>query len=317
MTNVIDLIEQIRASSRTMVRELGFMNSTLAATTYNASAVHALLEIEQNKALTSAQLVESLGLEKSSISRLIQKLIKNGEITELPNPEDGRVKKLLLTSKGKELVNHIHLFGQQQVSSALKQLALKQQQTVADGITLYADALKDYRLGLKPSVNQSIEILEGYRPGIIGRVTQIHAEFYFEHAGFGAYFEKQIATGLSEFIDRLNKPCNKIWLAVQNGHIVGSIAIDGQDLDNNHAHLRWFILDQECRGMGVGKLLLSKALAFCQTQQFDAVELWTFKGLNAAIKLYEQSKFQLEKEEKGSQWGTPVIEQHFIKKLIY
>lgn len=256
-----------------MVRELGFMNSTLAATTYNSSAVHALLEIEQNKALTAAQLVESLGLEKSSISRLIQKLIKNDEITELSNPEDGRVKNLLLTSKGKELVNHIHLFEQQQVSSALKQLALKQQQTVVDGITLYADALKYYRLSLKPSVNQSIEILEGYRPGIIERVTQIHAEFYFEHAGFGAYFEKKIATGLSEFIDRLNGPCNKIWLAVQNGNIVGSIVIDGQDLDNNHAHLRWFILDQECRGMAVGKLLLSKSLAFCQTQQFDAVEL--------------------------------------------
>nr|WP_282557545.1 hypothetical protein [Providencia burhodogranariea] len=89
-------------------------------------------------------LVKSLGLEKSSIIRLIQKLIKNNEITELTNPEDGRVKKLLLTSKGKELVNHIHLFGQQQVSSALKQLALKQQQTVADGITLYANASKYY-----------------------------------------------------------------------------------------------------------------------------------------------------------------------------
>jgi len=31
MNNVINLIEQIRSSSRTMVRELGFMNSTLAA----------------------------------------------------------------------------------------------------------------------------------------------------------------------------------------------------------------------------------------------------------------------------------------------
>ncbi|MCW2255606.1 ribosomal protein S18 acetylase RimI-like enzyme [Providencia alcalifaciens] len=85
---------------------------------------------------------------------------------------------------------------------------------------------------------------------------------------------------------------------------------------NHHAHLRWFILDQECRGIGVGKLLLSKALAFCQAQQFDAVELWTFKGLNAAIKLYDQSGFQLEKEEKGSQWGAPVIEQHYIKNYF-
>jgi hypothetical protein len=39
------LITEIRRSSRLMVRELGFMNSTLAATDYSPSAVHTLLEI--------------------------------------------------------------------------------------------------------------------------------------------------------------------------------------------------------------------------------------------------------------------------------
>lgn len=44
MNNKIDLTEQIRSSSRMMVRELGFMRSTLAATNYSPSAIHACLK---------------------------------------------------------------------------------------------------------------------------------------------------------------------------------------------------------------------------------------------------------------------------------
>ncbi len=64
------LIEEIRRSSRTMVRELGFMKATLAATDYSPSAVHTLLEIENYGAITAIQLAQILGLEKSSVSRI-------------------------------------------------------------------------------------------------------------------------------------------------------------------------------------------------------------------------------------------------------
>jgi GNAT superfamily N-acetyltransferase len=68
--------------------------------------------------------------------------------------------------------------------------------------------------------------------------------------------------------------------------IVGSIAIDGQDLST--AHLRWFILDDGCRGSGVGRQLLRAAVEFCDQHGFDAIQLWTFKGLDAARRLYER-----------------------------
>jgi hypothetical protein len=46
----------------------------------------------------------------------------------------------------------------------------------------------------------------------------------------GKRFDSVVAGGLSEFCDRLEKPCNEIWLAVQDGRIVGSLGIDGEDL---------------------------------------------------------------------------------------
>ncbi len=64
-------IQDIRAASRLMVRELGFMNQNLAATDYPPSAVHAMLEVEAHGSMAAAQLVQILGLEKSSVSRML------------------------------------------------------------------------------------------------------------------------------------------------------------------------------------------------------------------------------------------------------
>lgn len=64
--------------------------------------------------------------------------------------------------------------------------------------------------------------------------------------------------------------------------------------------MRWFILDDSCRGTGIGRRLLSEAMAFCDSHQFSAVQLWTFKGLDAARKLYESFGFTLIREWQGS-----------------
>lgn len=72
------LIQQIRTASRLMVRELGFMSTTLAATHYSPSAVHTLLEVSMRGEMTAAQLVTLLGLEKSSVSRMVSRLLAAG-----------------------------------------------------------------------------------------------------------------------------------------------------------------------------------------------------------------------------------------------
>ncbi|WP_025111569.1 helix-turn-helix domain-containing GNAT family N-acetyltransferase [Pseudomonas sp. H1h] len=312
MTIAPALIEDIRTASRIMVRELGFMRATLAATDYSASGVHALLEIEAGDGVSAAQLAQSLGLDKSSVSRMVGKLIKAGEIQERA-AEDARVKRLQLTPQGRQTVAAIHAFGQAQVNKALQALNPSQQQSVAQGLTTYAHALKSIRLGAEQTLTPNLSISAGYRPGLIGRVAQMHADYYSRHAGFGAIFESRVASGVAEFVGRLDHPCNQIWVATLNERIVGSIAIDGQDLGHQQAHLRWFILDDGCRGCGVGRQLLNTAVAFCDQQGFDAIQLWTFKGLDAARQLYEASGFELSKEEQGNQWGTLVTEQQFTR----
>ena len=72
--------------------------------------------------------------------------------------------------------------------------------------------------------------MTGYQPGMIGRIAQMHGEYYARHHDFGAFFEGKVASGVAEFATRLSSPANQIWLAIREGKIVGSLAIDGEDL---------------------------------------------------------------------------------------
>ena len=136
------LIDDIRAASRQMVRELGFMDATIAATDYPPSAVHAILEIGIHGPIASAQLADILCLEKSSVSRMVRKLIDNGELRETTDTDDARFKPLTLTAKGRRTMAALHAFGRRQVSGALARLTDAERRTVREGLMLYARALR-------------------------------------------------------------------------------------------------------------------------------------------------------------------------------
>lgn len=141
----LSLIDDIRAASRLMVRELGFMDTTVAASDYPPSAVHTILEIGIRGPMTSGELGDFLRLEKSSVSRMVRKLIDCGELRQTPDEADARSKLLSLTAKGHSTLEALHAFGRQQVSGALAALTEAEQRTVREGMMLYAQALRQSR----------------------------------------------------------------------------------------------------------------------------------------------------------------------------
>ena len=142
----LPLIDDIRAASRQMVREFGFMKQTLAATDYPPSAVHTILEIGTGGPMTSGQLAELLHLEKSSVSRMVRKLIECGELKETSDADDARIKPLSLTPKGRRTLAALHEFGRRQVSAALARLPEAERKVVRQGMMIYARALAAARV---------------------------------------------------------------------------------------------------------------------------------------------------------------------------
>ena len=161
---------------------------------------------------------------------------------------------------------------------------------------------------------QDIEI-KGYYPGVVGKITELHAVYYYENWGFDVSFETQVGSELSEFVARFNSERDGLWVATQKGQFAGAIAIDGLNAFDQGARLRWFIVDPAFQGCGIGKQLLLRAVDFCKRKRFPRVYLWTFEGLNCARKLYEAVEFHLSEENEENRWGQTIREQKFELNL--
>jgi len=303
-------IDTIRAASRDIVRRLGFMQSDLAGTGMPPSSVHAIIELGLGSVDTARALSDLLGLEKSSVSRMLDKLIACGLIDAAPDPNDRRSKTLRLTTKGRAAFRQIEDHGRKQVGSALNSVPPEDQVEIQTGLRRYAEAL---RSADDAPYEPPLALHTGYQPTLLGRVTEMHARYYARNFGFGAVFERKVASEMSGFLGRLTNPANTVISASLGGRIIGSVTIDGEDFGPTCAHLRWFILDEAAQGRGVGRRLLNGAMQHVDSHGFAETHLWTFQGLDAARHLYESVGFELVESAPGSRWGTEVIEQRFVR----
>lgn len=156
-------------------------------------------------------------------------------------------------------------------------------------------------------------ISEGYEPGCIGRIAQLHAAYYAATHGFGVAFEAKVARELSEFCLDYVPGRDGIWL-VRSPDMEGSVVLDGSRANESGAQLRWFITSDKLRGHGIGRRLLTQALAFADARRYPKTCLWTFEGLDAARHLYEACGFRLVHQSPGTQWGRQVNEQRFERE---
>jgi GNAT superfamily N-acetyltransferase len=157
--------------------------------------------------------------------------------------------------------------------------------------------------------------LTGYFPGVVGKITELHATYYYENWGFDRSFEAQVGRELSEFLIEFQENRDGFWVATIAGEFAGTIAIDGSQADKEGVRLRWFIVTPRFQGHGIGKGLLRESLEFCRQASYKRVFLWTFKGLETARHLYDSEGFRLCKEYEVKQWGQYIIEQMYELSL--
>jgi len=175
-----------------------------------------------------------------------------------------------------------------------------------------------------PSQTPTIAIVPGYRPGILARTVEMHLDYYYPTNGWGLEFEAALSTDLGDLLKRLDKPITQVWSAVSSTpardplappveRIVGVVYVDGEvHQEEGVARLRYFIVDESTRGLGVGKKLFVAAMEFIKESGFRECRLSTLRTLTVARKLYESVGF----EEVGESWfdtfGTRTLELHYV-----
>jgi len=153
-----------------------------------------------------------------------------------------------------------------------------------------------------------LELRQGYRPGLIGALTRLHAEYYHHAWGFDHSFEVQVASQLAEFVGRFQPGRDVLLSAWRGPELAGALAVD-HAAGEPGLRLRWLIVDRPWRGGGLGPALLERAMRLALEPGPARVYLYTFRGLEAAKTLYTRAGFYLAKEHAAQQWGASIIEQ--------
>ena len=154
-----------------------------------------------------------------------------------------------------------------------------------------------------------MQIRTHIKAGDIGYITYLHGTLYAAEYGLDHTFEGYVAAGLGQFANTYNSEHDYFAVAELDGTIVGSVAIVGQP--DQTAQLRWFLVDPDARGQGLGKRLLRDAVDFCRQRNYKSVFLWTISELKTAAHLYRDAGFQLTEQNTHAIWGAVRTEEKY------
>ena len=168
------------------------------------------------------------------------------------------------------------------------------------------NSMRSIRSILSHGNNREISI-RTHRIGDLGYIIYRHAVLYQEEYGLGPVFEDYLLEGFLAF-SRSEQP-GTIWIAEDGDQIVGSIAIAG--IDSETAQLRWFLIEPEYRGGGLGRRLMTVAMDHCRDKGYRKVFLWTFSDLHAARHLYKEYGFQITEEHPNDSWKPGIVEERW------
>ncbi len=162
---------------------------------------------------------------------------------------------------------------------------------------------------------EDIAIRTDIRPGDLGYVIYRHGKLYSEESNFGVLFEMYVAEGMSEFYTNYNPELDRVWICEDQGKMIGFLLL--MHRQNKTAQLRYFFLEPEYRGIGLGKKLMMLFMEFLTEKQFRSVFLLTVARQSSAIALYKRYGFSLIEEVDSAIFGEPLKEQRYELHLNY
>jgi peptidyl-dipeptidase Dcp len=183
--------------------------------------------------------------------------------------------------------------------------------------------LTDVKLGYHPENYLDIEGLKRervdlgrnsvphYRDAEAGITFQkyMHELLYGTEYGYGIQFEIYVTAGLHEFYKQYDPTKDRVWICEHNKKMIGFLLLVHRD--GNAAQLRYFLIEPEYRGIGLGKKLMELYMEFLYGSHYRSSYLWTTHELTAVASLYKRHGFKLTEEKQSTAFGNPLREQRY------
>jgi ribosomal protein S18 acetylase RimI-like enzyme len=156
-----------------------------------------------------------------------------------------------------------------------------------------------------------VERLEDYPPGLIGAVTALFGRCIAASHGVDWTLDVMIAEEQCRFFRSFDSGRDRVWVAMDGDLPRGALTIEGPrpGTGKSAARLRFFILDPDLRGRGLGRTMLRKAMQYCGAAGYRTVYLTTLADLDSALHLYQQEGFVVTSQSEEAFHGSRYVEQ--------
>jgi len=164
-------------------------------------------------------------------------------------------------------------------------------------------------------MNKVNEVLNGLsirtklKPGDLGYVIYRHGKLYGDEYNYDIVFETYVALAVHEFYKNYNPDIDRVWICEHDNRMVGFLLL--MHRENNAAQLRFFFIEPEYRGIGLGKRLMELYMDFLKEKGYQSSYLYTTDELPSAASLYKRHGFKLTEEKQSTAFGKLVKEQRY------
>lgn len=283
MNKLSSEINTLRASSRQLLREWGVLKLQYQ-TDITPTHAHALLEIHASD-LTTTQLSETLILDVSTTSRIINKLIKQGYVSTKKST-DKRSKILTLTKKGQQQVAEIDRYSNKLICDAFEFLSESEQLQIIKSVATYANALEKSRGFVNEIEIKTLKKDKSLRNSIIDMITAIQTE------EFNVNVDRSINNCIlnAEKVYSFKNRCNFWYATDKDNNIIGCIGL--KQINEHSAELKKCFVANAYRGKGLAQKLVARLIDQARKLDLQHIYLGTVKDFTWAHRFYQKFGFR-------------------------
>ena len=300
------IISWMRDFNRYYTNVLGLLNQHILGSGYSLSEARVLHEIGRTQPCTAAALAGALHIDAGYLSRMLKRFESAALLSRERSEADGRSYSLRLTREGEAALDALNKGSEEQLAGLIKPMTERRCMELLRGMQSIQAAL-----GREIDAGE-VAIRTELRPGDAGHITAMHGRIYSEEYGYGVAFEGYVAQSFFEFLRDYDPERDRLWCAEHAGRTIGCIGVKGR---GERAQLRWFLLEPEYRGMGLGRRLLQSALDFARERGYESAYLDTTDDLHDALRLYRRAGFETASAKPNNTWRENVMEIEMTMKL--
>ncbi|MGE3990446.1 bifunctional helix-turn-helix transcriptional regulator/GNAT family N-acetyltransferase [Pseudorhodoplanes sp.] len=287
----------VRRFARFYTRRIGLLDEGLLESPFSLTQARVLYELAQQRESTATALVAALSIDHGYLSRILRAFEERDLIARRRSKDDGRQAVISLTTRGHKAFASLDHRSQRETGGLLKHLDEAAQARVVAAMETIEQLIE------AGATAQPHCTIRSHRPGDMGWVVQRHGTLYASEYGWGTHIEAITAEIVGSFLKNFDAACEHCWIAEMDGEIVGSVFLVKES--EGVARLRLLIVDPKARGLGLGRELVERCIAFAREAGYRKITLWTHGILTAARAIYQKTGFRLVRQWVHEDFGKP------------